>query len=123
MPRKKILLVDDAETSLLIERSLLRKGPYDVVTAKNGAEAVEKALAEHPDLILMDVVMPRMTGFEACREIRRNDQTKDIPVILITTRGEDESVETGYRSGCSDFLTKPLSPLELLSKVKAYLGE
>ena len=100
MERKKILLVDDSSTVLLMERMILSKYAYDVVTAKDGAEGVEKAIAERPDLILMDVVMPRMDGFEACRRIREQEDTREIPVIMVTTRGELASVESGYASGC-----------------------
>ena len=123
MDRKKILLVDDSSTVLLMERMILSKNEYDVVTARDGQEGVEKALAEKPDLILMDVVMPRMDGFEACRRLREQDDTKSIPVIMVTTRGELASVETGYASGCNDYVTKPINGLELLAKVKSCLGQ
>jgi DNA-binding response OmpR family regulator len=123
MNRKKILLVDDSSTVLLMERMILSKSPYDLVTARDGWEGVEKAKAERPDLILMDVVMPRMDGFEACRRLRADDETRGIPVIMVTTRGELRSVESGYESGCSDYVTKPINGLELLSKVRNYLGE
>ena len=120
--RKKILVVDDSRTILMMQSMILRKGPYDVVVANDGAEAVEKALAERPDLILMDVVMPRMTGFEACRVLRSRDETRAIPIILVTTRGEGDNVETGYASGCSDYVTKPINGAELLAKVRDQLG-
>jgi DNA-binding response OmpR family regulator len=123
MDRKKILLVDDSSTVLLMERMILSKSRYDVVTAKDGQEGVEKALAERPDLILMDVVMPRMDGFEACRRIREQEDTKAIPIIMVTTRGELQSVENGYSSGCTDYVTKPINGLELLAKVKSCLGQ
>jgi DNA-binding response OmpR family regulator len=123
MERKKILLVDDSSTVLLMERMILSKNEYDVVTARDGQEGVEKALTEKPDLILMDVVMPRMDGFEACRRLREQDDTKAIPVIMVTTRGELASVETGYASGCNDYVTKPINGLELLAKVKSCLGQ
>ncbi len=123
MNKKKILLVDDSSTVLLMERMILSKSPYDLVTARDGMEGVEKAKAERPDLILMDVVMPRMDGFEACRRLRADDETREIPVIMVTTRGELQSVESGYESGCSDYVTKPINGLELLSKVRNYLGE
>jgi DNA-binding response OmpR family regulator len=122
MARKKILLVDDADTILMMERMILNKG-YDLITAKDGQEAVAKAVAERPDLILMDVVMPRMNGFEALKQLRRQDETKTIPIVMVTTRGEEENVETGYESGCDDYITKPLNGLEVLTKVKNYLGE
>lgn len=120
--KKKILLVDDSRTSLFMERMILRQGPYDLVTAGDGAEAVEQALAERPDLILMDVIMPRMTGFEALRALRRAPETKGTPVILVTTRGEPANVEEGWEAGCSDYLTKPIDPEELLAKVRGCLG-
>lgn len=121
--RKKILVVDDSATILMMVKMVLGKERYQYVTACNGEEAVQKAVAEHPDLVLMDVVMPKMTGFEACREMRRREDTDRIPIILVTTRGEQESVQKGYESGCSDFVTKPINGLELLSKVESCLGE
>jgi DNA-binding response OmpR family regulator len=123
MDRKKILLVDDSSTVLLMERMILSKSEYDVVTARDGQEGVEKALAEKPDLILMDVVMPRMDGFEACKKLREQEGTKSIPVIMVTTRGELSSVESGYASGCNDYVTKPINGLELLAKVRSCLGQ
>jgi DNA-binding response OmpR family regulator len=120
--QKKILLVDDSATVLLMERSLLSR-TYQVITATDGQEGVERALAEKPDLILMDVMMPRMGGIEAVRQLRSEAGTKDIPVIMVTTRGELDNVETGYRSGCNDYVTKPFSGVELLAKVKNCLGE
>jgi DNA-binding response OmpR family regulator len=121
--RKKILLVDDSSTILMIERMILTKGPYDLITASDGDEAVEKALAERPDLILMDVVMPRMNGFDACRRIREDEAVGDTPIIMVTTRGELENVETGFENGCNDYLTKPINGPELMAKLRNYLAE
>jgi len=121
--RKKILLVDDSNTILMIERMLLTKGPYDVVTANDGDEAVEKALRERPDLILMDVVMPRMNGFEALRRIREDEAIGSTPIIMVTTRGEVENIETGFDSGCNDYVTKPINGPELIAKLENYLGQ
>ena len=123
MDRKKILLVDDSSTVLLMERMILSKSDYDVVTARDGLEGLEKARAERPDLILMDVIMPRMDGFEAVRQLRQEDATREIPVIMVTTRGELQSVEAGYASGCNEYVTKPINGLELLAKVKSCLGQ
>ncbi len=123
MLRKKILVVDDSKTALFMESMILKKAHYQLITADDGEEAVQKAVAERPDLILMDVVMPKMTGFEACREIKKREATKAIPIILVTTRGEAANVETGFESGCSDYVTKPIDGLALLSKVRDYLGE
>ena len=95
--KKKILVVDDSKTALFMVMTILKKTPYDLVTAHDGQQALEVAAAERPDLILMDVVMPRMTGFEACRELKQREDTKRIPVILVTTRGEEENVERRLR--------------------------
>ncbi len=123
MERKKILLVDDSSTVLLMEKMILSKSPYELVTASDGQDGYDKAVVEKPDLILLDVVMPRMDGFEVCRRLRERDEMRGVPVIMVTTRGELNSVETGYQSGCTDYITKPINGLELLSKVKSYLGD
>ncbi len=123
MDRKRILLVDDSSTALMINRMIVADNtPHDVVTARDGVEAVAVALNKKPDLIVMDVVMPRMTGFEACKELRAHEETRGIPIILVTTRGEEEAVENGYVSGCNDYLTKPVKAEELLALVNSYLG-
>jgi len=123
MALKKILLVDDAETILLMEQMFLSKGAYDFVTAKDGEEAVELAQSELPDLILLDVVMPKLDGFQACAQLRKSAATSGIPIIMVTTRGEGANVERGFESGATDYITKPINGLELLSKVKSYLGD
>jgi DNA-binding response OmpR family regulator len=123
MARKKILLVDDSATILMMEKMILAKEPYDLVTAKDGQEAVAKALSERPDAILLDVVMPRMTGFQACQAIRAQEGTRDIPIIMVTTRGEAENVESGFEHGCNDYVTKPIDSVELLAKLRSLIGE
>jgi CheY-like chemotaxis protein len=119
--RKKVLLVDDSSTVLFIERALLSRS-YEVITASDGREGVQRALADKPDLILMDVMMPQMSGFEAVRTLRAAPETRHIPIIMVSTRGELKSVESGYESGCNDYVTKPFSGVELLAKVKSCLG-
>lgn len=121
--KRKILLVDDSSTILLMEKMILGKHGFDLVTACNGEEAVAKAAAESPDLILMDVVMPNMNGFEACRRIREHEVTGRIPIIMVTTRGEMTNLEEGYAAGCSDYVTKPINGHELMSKIRNCLGE
>ena len=122
MSKKKILVVDDSRTALFMVTTILRKERYELVTASDGEQALEVAAAELPDLILMDVIMPRKTGFEACRELKRREDTKGIPIILVTTRGEGENVEAGFQSGCNDYVTKPINAQELLSKVRDHMG-
>lgn len=123
MTRKKILLVDDSNTALMVERMILNKGAYDFVVAKDGQEAIDKALVERPDLILMDVVMPKMDGFEACKRLRAQHETASIPIIMVTTRGESENVEKGFSTGCSDYVTKPINSVELLTKIRNFIGD
>lgn len=121
---KKILLVDDSPTSRLTSRWIVgEKTNYELISASDGKEGVEMALREQPDLILMDVVMPRMSGLEACRALKQEQTTKRIPVILLTSRGEQATVEDAYQSGCSDFLTKPVDEIKLVALLKNYLGE
>ncbi|HXY42244.1 MAG TPA: response regulator [Vicinamibacteria bacterium] len=122
MSRKKVLLVDDSPTSVFMERMILRKGAFDVVVAADGQEGVDKAVAERPDLILMDMVMPRMSGLEAVRELRARAETRDIPIIMVTTRGEGDNVEKGFASGVNDYVTKPIDGVLLLAKIRDCLG-
>ena len=121
---KKVLLVDDSTTTLMMEEMILKqRTQYECVTAKDGIDAIECATAEKPDLILMDVVMPRMNGFEACQRIRTQEALKNIPIILVTTRGEEQYVEAGFQSGCNDYITKPINSRELVTLLHGYLGE
>lgn len=119
---RKILLVDDSATVLMMERMILASERFEIVTAVNGEEAHERARSEKPDLILMDIVMPKQNGIQACRAIKQDPTTKHIPVILVTTRGEAESMEAGYSSGCNDYVTKPVNSAELLGKIRNLLG-
>lgn len=121
---KKVLLVDDSATSLaMMERMILGASPrLNLLMAVNGEEAVRVALQEKPDLILMDVVMPRMNGLQALRALRATADTHHIPVILITTHGENDDVLGGYASGAAGYLIKPLNPSELIALVHTHLG-
>jgi len=120
---KKILLVDDSSTSRMTSRMLLAgHESYVLTSACDGKEGVEKAIADLPHLILMDIEMPRMNGIEACRLLKQNETTKNIPIVLLTMRGEETFVRQGYASGCSDFLTKPVNEQKLAMVIKKYLG-
>jgi DNA-binding response OmpR family regulator len=121
LSKRKILVVDDSRTALFMVTTILRKERYELVTASDGEQAIAMAEVERPDLILMDVVMPNKTGFEACRELKRRDDTRGIPVILVTTRGEGENIEAGFESGCNDYVTKPINAQELLTKVRDHM--
>src|SRR4030042_6519504 len=118
MVNKKILLVDDSNTIIMMEKMFLRKDHYEICVARDGAEAVEIAQKEQPDLILLDIRMPIMDGFEACKKLKSGKTTKNIPVIMITTRGEEDNIEKAYACGCTEYITKPFTAIELLTKLK-----
>lgn len=122
MSLKKIMLVDDSSTILMMERMILSKGPYELVIARDGQEAVEKAPAERPDLILLDMMMPRLGGLDACRQLRQDGATSATPIIMVTTRGELENIEAAFGCGCNDYVTKPINSIELMTKIRNYLG-
>jgi CheY-like chemotaxis protein len=120
--KKKVLLVDDSNTVILMERMILAKGPYDIVVARDGVEGIAKAKSEKPDVILLDVMMPKMDGLTACAELRRDPVTQHIPIVMVTTRGEEQNIETAFRNGCTDYVTKPISGIELLTKLNNILN-
>ena len=121
---KKVLLVDDSTTTLMMEEMILKQATnYELVTAKDGFEAVASAVQSIPDLVLMDVVMPRLNGFEACKHMRTHSELRNVPIILVTTRGEEEYVTAGFHSGCNDYITKPINSRELVTLLHSYLGE
>lgn len=122
MNRKKVLLVDDSNTVLMMEKMILSKGPFEIVTARDGAEGVAKARTEQPDAILLDVMMPNMDGLSACAAIRAEPTTAHIPIVMVTTRGEETNIETAFRNGATDYVTKPINGLELLTKLANILG-
>lgn len=119
---KTILLVDDSRTALMLEKMMLADSPLDVITASDGREGVELARARQPALIVMDVMMPEMDGFEAVRQIRAEPALADTPIIMVTTRSEAANVSEGFAAGCTDYLTKPFNAGELLAKIERYLG-
>ena len=120
---KKILLVDDSSTSRMTTRMLLAgHESYVLSSACDGEEGVEKAIAEVPNLILMDIEMPRMNGIEACRLLKQNAATRNIPVVLLTMRGEEPFMRQAFASGCNDFLTKPVNEQKLATVIRKYLS-
>jgi twitching motility two-component system response regulator PilH len=117
MPIKKILLVDDSPTERHSINEILVKGGYEVVIAEDGEKGIAKAKSDKPDLVLMDVVMPGMNGFQACRAITSDESTKHIPVILCTSKNQETDKVWGIRQGAKDYVTKPVAANELLSKI------
>ena len=117
----KILLVDDEPDILEIVGYNLSLEGYQVLTAENGAIAVKKARKEKPQLIIMDVMMPEMDGIEACEQIRKVPELNETIITFLTARGEDYSLVAGFDAGADDYITKPIKPKVLISKVKALL--
>ena len=118
MPIKKILVVDDSPTErLAITQALAAKG-YEVLTAETGEDAIAKSKSLLPDLILMDVVMPGMNGYQATRTISRDEATRTIPIIMCTSKGQETDRIWGMRQGAYDYLVKPVDPAELLKRIE-----
>ncbi len=115
---KKILAVDDEKHIVRLVQVNLERAGYQVVTANDGKEALQKIADENPDLVVLDVMMPYMDGFEVLQNLRRNPSTRDIPVIMLTAKAQDADVFKGWQSGVDCYLTKPFNPMELLSFVK-----
>ncbi len=119
MTIKKILVVDDSPTERYVLNELLTGNGYQVITAENGEEGIAKARSELPDLILMDVVMPGLNGYQATRTLTRDPATRSIPVIVCTTKGQETDKIWGLRQGAHDYMVKPVNGQELLAKIAA----
>ena len=123
MAQAKILAVDDSPTILEMIKSILLAGGYEVVTAADGAEALNTAKAEKPDLILLDVMLPKLDGYRVCRLLKFDQNYKHIPIIMLTAKTEEQSVATGIRTGANLYLTKPIEPDKLLEAVAGELDK
>lgn len=119
MAIKKVLAVDDTNTDLKNMEQILSGAGYVVITARSGKEAVEKARSEHPDAVLLDVIMPEMNGFQACRAITTDPSTRDIPVILVSSKGEKTDKVWGQEQGARGYVTKPYTSDQLLNQLRS----
>ncbi|HEX7166961.1 MAG TPA: response regulator [Acidimicrobiales bacterium] len=117
MPDAKVLLVDDDPVILKLLQVNFEMEGYTVVTASDGVEGLEKAQAERPDIVLLDIMMPRMDGLQVTKALKGSDDTKDIPIILLSAKAQASDVQAGKDMGADDYLTKPFDPLELLDRV------
>ncbi|WP_455203369.1 response regulator [Kaarinaea lacus] len=116
-----ILIVDDSPTEIHVLKTMLEKNDFSVSTAASGEEGIEKAKAEHPDLILMDVVMPGMNGFQATRHISSDPSTSSIPIIIVSTKDQETDKMWGLRQGAKDYITKPAKEKDLVTKIQGLL--
>ena len=117
----KILIAEDERDIRELVSFSLQFGGFTVVQAANGAEAVEYAQKEMPDLILMDVRMPKMTGYEACRQMKTMESVRDIPVVFLSAKGQESEIQTGMEVGAEEYILKPFAPDELVKQVQAVL--
>ncbi|GAK61188.1 response regulator receiver modulated serine phosphatase [Candidatus Vecturithrix granuli] len=118
----KILVVDDYAENVELVQELLTTNGYQVTTAYSGEEALEKIHREIPDLILLDIMMPKMDGYEVCEELRKDEETKDIPIIFVTAKTEVKDwTHAIFNIGVNSYITKPINPKKLLEKVKSVL--
>ncbi len=123
MSRGRILVVDDEIYIVhILDFSLGMEG-YEVVTALDGEEALRKVNEAKPDLIVLDIMMPKMDGYETCKALKSDAATKDIPVILLSAKGRNVDMQTGYDVGADDYITKPFSPRKLVDRINAMLGQ
>ncbi|MES9893397.1 MAG: response regulator [Candidatus Thiodiazotropha endolucinida] len=119
--KARVLVVDDSPTEIHIFKKILEKQGYQILVAKDGQEGVDVAKQELPDIILMDVVMPVLNGFQATRQLKNDESTANIPVIMVTTKGQQTDKNWGMRQGATEYLVKPVAPAELLHKIKALI--
>lgn len=122
MPVPKVLVVDDSWTDLTLIATPLRESGFDVVTAVDGDEALEKVGSERPQCVVLDVVLPKQNGFQVCRKLKQNDASRNIPVILISGKNTPLDKKWGLQQGADLYLTKPFSKEELLSGVRSLTG-
>ena len=122
MSEKKILVVDDEPYLIRSLTFVLEKEGYDVSSATNGEEAMIKVRESKPDLMFLDVMMPKKNGYEVCQEVKSNPTLSDIYVIMLTAKGQEADREKGLALGADEFITKPFSPIKVVGRVKELLG-
>ena len=118
----RILIVDDSPTEIHVLKTMLEKNGHQAIAANNAEEGIAKAKAEQPDLILMDVVMPGLNGFQATRQLNKDPATSSIPVLIVTTKDQETDRVWAMRQGAKDYLTKPVREADLVGKIKTALG-
>jgi two-component system phosphate regulon response regulator PhoB len=121
MSKPNILVVDDEEDILELVRYNLSKEGYEITCVLSGEEALARAKSNRPDLILLDLMLPGVDGFEVCKLLKRADETAQIPIVMLTAKGEDVDIVTGLELGADDYITKPFSPKVLVARIRAIL--
>ncbi|HEX6938950.1 MAG TPA: response regulator [Longimicrobiales bacterium] len=121
-PNKTILIVEDNEDNLMVYRTILEHVGYDVIDARDGEEGIARASEAHPDLILMDISIPKIDGWEATRRLKQEEDTRDIPIIALTAHALEEDREKALSVGCDGYLAKPVEPRRVVAEVERYVG-
>ena len=121
--KKKILIVDDETDIIKLLSMRLKSCDYDVISASDGESGLKKAQKEKPDLIILDVLMPKMNGFEICKRLKENELTKNMPVIMLTALAQERDLAKGLKEGADCFITKPFSTVDLLCEIKLAMQE
>jgi two-component system alkaline phosphatase synthesis response regulator PhoP len=121
-PQPTILIVDDNTQNAELLQAFLEPLPVKVITANDGIEALAKVQQHRPNLILLDIMMPRMSGFQVCRRLKADPETKNIPILMVTALNELSDIEMARESGTDDFVSKPVNRFELLTRVQILLG-
>jgi CheY-like chemotaxis protein len=122
MPAKRILICDDDPVILRLLQVNLELEGYEVLSAHNGEEALELASAEHPDLVILDIMMPKLNGYETCERLKASEDTKEIPVMFVSAKAQQSDIEKGKSYGVADYLTKPFDPTDLIEIVERLVG-
>jgi twitching motility two-component system response regulator PilH len=117
MPNKTVLVVDDSPTQLQMATTPLKGQGYRVITAADGEEALEKAAKEHPDVMVLDIILPKKNGFQVCRQLKTSPDTKDIKILMVSTKSQDSDRFWGLKQGADEYMTKPYDDGELLANV------
>lgn len=121
MPGPKVLVVDDSWTDLTLIATPLRESGFDVITAVDGDEAIEKVLQERPQCVVMDIILPKQNGFQICRRLKSMEQSRDIPIILISSKNTPLDKRWGMQQGAEMYLTKPFNKDELVASVRSLI--
>jgi len=119
MPR--ILVIDDSPTMLYMVTEMIAQGGHETITASNGEQAICMAVNQQPDLVLLDVILPKLNGYEVCRQLKSTPQTADIPVVMITSKSKDKDRKWGIEQGADDYITKPFDADDLLDVIERFV--
>jgi twitching motility two-component system response regulator PilH len=118
---RRILVVDDSPSELLLMQSALEGRGYEIITASDGDQALRQAVEQHPDLIVLDVILPKKNGFQVCRQLKQGQDTKGIKIIMVTSKTQESDRFWGFKQGADEYITKPFEPQQLVASIERHL--